>query len=473
MKTEKTNINQESLPPNPQELEPVYRYNGGKLDPNLDSEWLASIIDKEALNEEWFEKANQLIDEDAKLITRPDSAERERVLAVRQSFFDDVLGFKNGASLLEADVYDEIRHFYATLTPIGTVLGAIYCLNESGLDSKKIINSFPRTLSYSQENIENRIAFLDERGLDNKKIINSLPQTLSYSQENIENRIAFLDERGLNSKKIINSFPAALSYSQENIENKIAFLDKLGLDSKKVINYFPSTLSHSQENIEKKIAFLDGRGLDSKKLINTLPPTLGYNQENIENKIAFLDERGLNSKKIINSSPSTLGLSQENIEEKIKLVQRLVKLSGQDMSPEDIINSAPVLIGSSSKKLLAQARLVLENAANGKIAPEDILSLIIRPIESHVLTAADNPPGKSYKQNLGTNYQQIRPLSKTNRTAYTLEQISQPDASQKIGKKAILAFLRYKTKDGNKPISDPDHKYDNLSKDFPKYFSEK
>ncbi|MDR2063656.1 MAG: hypothetical protein LBQ02_02595 [Candidatus Nomurabacteria bacterium] len=376
MKTEKINISQETPTPNPQELEPVYRYNGGQLNPNLDTKWLASVIDKEALNEEWFEKANQLIDEDTKLITHPDSAERERVLAVRQSFFDDVLGFKNGASLLEADVYDKIRHFHATLLPIGTVLGAIYCLNENGLDSKKIINTLPQALNCSQESIEEKIAFLDDRGLDSKKIINFFPTTLSYSQENIENKIAFLDEQGLDSKKIINSLPA------------------------------------------------------------------------------------------------TLGLSQEYIEEKIKLARRLVKLSGQDMSPEDIINSAPSLIGSSSKKLLAQARLVLENAVNVETAPEDILTLVIKPMESHILTAADNPPDKSYKQNLRASYRQIEPLSKTNRTAYTLEQINQPATSQKIGKKAILAFLRYKTKDGNKPISDPDHKYDNLSRDFPKYFSE-
>jgi predicted naringenin-chalcone synthase len=466
MTTEKypTSTNKENLPPD-------HQYKGGELIQDLDKKWLASVINESALDTEWFEKANELIAKDDKMSTHPEPTLRDALIDTRKNFFEDILGFKNGTSLLKENVYDDIAHLKPTLCPISSILKAIHTLNCNGLDSKKIINNYPSTLGLSEEKIETNINFLIGHGLDSKKIINTLPSTLGYNQENIEAKINFLIGHGLDSKKIINTLPPTLGLSQGNIENRINFLIGHGLDSKKIINTHPHTLSYSQENIENRINFLIGHGLDSKKIINTSPSTLGLSQENIENRINFLIGHGLDGKKIINTLPQTLGYSQENIEAKIKLVKRLIKLSKQNISPQDIINAAPVLLGSSSKKIFAQSRLVLENATSDANTLKNIPSLIIQPIESHILTATNNPPDKSYYQNVTANYKKLKALSKASRLAYTLEQINQPKISQKVGQKAILAFLRYTTNDGAKPIDNSAHKYDNLSTDFFKYFT--
>ena len=120
--------------------------------------------------------------------------------------------------------------------------------------------------------------------------------------------------------------PALLSFSQENIENKLDDMMSLGYSYKQILKMtasFPTIYALSMDTIVQKIEFLVSLGYtrsDVLRMLELLPMMLGYSTENVKKKIDDLISLGFSYEEVIKMTrelPSLYSCSIENLKEKI------------------------------------------------------------------------------------------------------------------------------------------------------------
>ena len=139
-------------------------------------------------------------------------------------------------------------------------------------DINKMEKVFPKLLSYSIENIEQKIENFEKLGYAKEEILKmtkTIPSIFDYSIETLRQKIEDLEQLGYTPEEVIKitkNSPVIFTYNIENMNKKIEDIENLGYSREEVIKMtldFPGIYDFSAENLKQKIEFYDSIKLHS------------------------------------------------------------------------------------------------------------------------------------------------------------------------------------------------------------------
>jgi mTERF len=191
--------------------------------------------------------------------------------------------------------------------------------------------------------------------LETRKIMLSYPKLLSYNVKRFEEVFDYLVPY-VDARLMIKRWPILLTYSvQGRIHPGVIFLQSLG-DTRwnRILLKYPQVVTHSVENVlMPRLQFLE-RMLNipsAKQLVTHYPPLLWLSSDLIEAKFLFLQESldltQEETEMIIETYPQILGLSVDN-NLKIKISYLQTYLSTEQL--RDIVLYQPALLAYSLER---------------------------------------------------------------------------------------------------------------------------
>ena len=194
-------------------------------------------------------------------------------------------------------------------------------------------------------------------------------------------------ELKLDAVKIINANPLALGYAPESVQAKMHNLTDLNLDAVKIVNAFSSALGLALESVQAKMHNLTDLSLDAVKIVNAFPVTLGLAPESVQAKVHNLTNLGLDAVKVINANPTVIGYAPKSVRAKVQLFQRIAFTLRWEGSVQELIESSPILLGTSSKKLMLLGRIAAIHVKESDrfIEPSKIGARLFMPLEKYLL----------------------------------------------------------------------------------------
>lgn len=162
---------------------------------------------------------------------------------------------------------------------------------------------------------------------------------------------------------------------------------ELGLNANKINNSIPSAIGFAPESVREKFQNFTELGLNAGKIINVFPTAIGYAPESVRRKYQNFTELGLNAGKIINVSPAVISLAPESVRKKVRLMCHLARTLQWEGSVQDLIESSPFLLGTSSKKLMILARIAATYISQSDrfMEPAKLGGKLIMPLEKYLL----------------------------------------------------------------------------------------
>ena len=200
-------------------------------------------------------------------------------------------------------------------------------------DSRKIIISFPTSITLSSSNVLIKLNNLYSLGFSRKNVLNivkNFPCILGYNIKVINQKFEFLKELGYNDDvfKIIIKYPLILGLKTESIKNKFLYFKSLNYSNEDIIKMtknLPSLYGLSESYLNDKFSYFENMGFtkqDVRKITTKSSNLFCLSESNLEQKIKYFENLGVNTidiKKIIIDFPNIFSLSEDNISLKIDI----------------------------------------------------------------------------------------------------------------------------------------------------------
>lgn len=195
-------------------------------------------------------------------------------------------------------------------------------------------------------------------------------------------------------EKMIKEWPVILSYTRENIQDRLNFLNGLGISKPtKVMEQWPQVMGLSPECIQEKISNLRTLGfVCPERMIGLEPAILGLDEKNVQNKIVLLRGFGLPEPvRVLEAIPRLIGMNPLTLEKKYLRLTHLALMYELAISPADICTTIPEVLSDSPEKMQLIARILRAYAP--KIEPHEtkqVLGGLRRASRDNLIIALSN-----------------------------------------------------------------------------------
>lgn len=235
-----------------------------------DITWLEAVdvptdnIDPQAI-ETLVQRGSQLLKSPSQCKTITDD-----VLEARQTFFD-LIGYPEGSSVRCA-----IEKTNPLLVPPDSVVESIRTQQSLGLDVKRVINIYPRSLYMSQGDLYGKVGTLQSLGVNAVKALSRQPKLLSMAEKNIEEKVELYKSLGLDGANMINKQPTSIAYSKENITGSVNYIKRIlrlwGKSEEEATEFVennPQILGNSKNNLKTRARIISSTTGSSIRLSTT------------------------------------------------------------------------------------------------------------------------------------------------------------------------------------------------------------
>lgn len=242
-----------------------------------DKDWLAmlgcNLPDTPEEQHDYIRQLNETIRVGSERLGRfSDEGVKENVYGARRLFYDQLplLGVaiervtERGGALAFHDLIPQQRYLYGI-----------------GVDLAKLGRVAPTVLTYSLENVEEKVRTMLDIGIDPAQVINAQPGTLTTNIDTIKEKADNLEQFGISASRAINGCASLLRYSVENVNTKLRALGAVarmwGVDKERLITLiedWPMILSYSPSKI-KTLA----------RIANDLPKMTEFTRSDVSNAV--------------------------------------------------------------------------------------------------------------------------------------------------------------------------------------------